>query len=753
MKKIIKTLLVVMVLAVVLTAFTGCDAVETLKGIIPSELAAMIPPQLTCSVLGHKGEAYSPCERCGEVWTESAQGRLECNSSGHIMQAYPEQLATCTEGGWSAGVVCTRCGYAERTRFPIPAKGHNMSEATCEVPATCATCGYEEGEATGHTSVDVEALAPTCSAVGHTAGTQCSVCKKILSGCEEIAIDPTAHKVVDVEALAPTCSTPGHTAGTACELCDEILSGCEEIAIDPDAHVYTTGVCMYCYAPEYVPGEYTLVVDAALQAAAYKLTMVYVPEAGHYHFTTNLFDASAYVQLWIFTTEYTSSSTEDWPSDLQSGAWLEYSATGHAYLEPGYYLFGIYGLNIVPADTYSLTIKKVDCTNTEEVTKAPTCTETGLKTTTCIVCGHVVEGVEVPATGHTNGTPVEENRAEATCSANGSYDSVVYCTVCETEVSREANVIPAVAHSFVEGICSECGATDPKHYFVVTIPEALKKADGSKVQVSGTVVGIYQAYDSYYKNTSVYVADEAGNQILLFRLSGEWGLGDKITVKGEIDIYNQKAQIAQGATVVSSEKHVCSDFTPATCTEAAQCKVCFESNGDPLGHTTESGECARCGQTIGGSAPVVSTLAEFTFGANGSATHTDPNSKFSNGKSYTVNGYTLKFTSATNCYDGGRDAKGNSCMKMGTSSKTGSFTVTVPENVTEVVIYVAQYKANATKISVNGGAAKTITTASNNGAYTEIVIDTSVNKTFTFATVSGGVRCMINTIVFNGTAK
>ena len=96
---------------------------------------------------------------------------------------------------------------------------------------------------------------------------------------------------------------------------------------------------------------------------------------------------------------------------------------------------------------------------------------------------------------------------------------------------------------------------------------------------------------------------------------------------------------------------------------------------------------------------------------------------------------------------------GNSCMKMGTSSAVGSFTVTVPDNVTEVVIYVAQYKANTTKISVNGGAAQTITTASNNGAYTAITIDTSVNKTFTFATVSGGVRCMIDTIVFNGTAQ
>ena len=559
MKKIIKTLLVVMVLAVVLTAFTGCDAVETLKGIIPSELAAMIPHQLTCSVLGHKGEAYSPCERCGEVWTESAQGRLECNSSGHIMQAYPEQLATCTEGGWSAGVVCTRCGYAERTRFPIPAKGHNMSEATCEVPATCATCGYEEGEAAGHTSVDVEALAPTCSAVGHTAGTQCSVCKKILSGCEEIAIDPTAHKAVDVEALAPTCSTPGHTAGTACELCDEILSGCEEIAIDPDAHVYTAGVCMYCYAPEYVPGEHTLVVDAALQAAAYKLTMVYIPEAGHYHFTTNLFDASAYVQLWIFTTEYTSSTTEDWPSDLQSGAWLEYSATGHAYLEPGYYLFGIYGLNIVPADTYSLTIKKVECTNTEEVTKAPTCTETGLKTTTCTVCGHVVEGVEVPVADHVD--------------ANGDFK-------CD----------------------AGCGAiVEPAADSVLTIEQALAlgslKTTTNKYYVTATVKNIY---NTFYGNMwitdgtneiCIYGTKSADGTTSYDKLSKHPVPGDVITVYGNLSPYNGSGQFKDAWLIDIKHEH---SFSEATCKVLATC-ACGETTGELADHEYAEGTCKVCG--------------------------------------------------------------------------------------------------------------------------------------------------------------
>jgi hypothetical protein len=56
----------------------------------------------------------------------------------------------------------------------------------------------------------------------------------------------------------------------------------------------------------------------------------------------------------------------------------------------------------------------------------------------------------------------------------------------------------------------------------------------------------------------------------------------------------------------------------------------------------------------------------------------------------------------TNFYTGARDAQGNSCFKLGTSSKIGSFKFEVPDDVTEVVIYAAKYKAKTSKITVNG---------------------------------------------------
>ncbi len=154
------------------------------------------------------------------------------------------------------------------------------------------------------------------------------------------------------------------------------------------------------------------------------------------------------------------------------------------------------------------------------------------------------------------------------------------------------------------------------------------------------------------------------------------------------------------------------------------------------------------GEGEGGDTPVVSVLATFNLGANGSASHSDGgNSQTS--YSETVDGYTLSITGGTNMYTGARDLTGQSCIKFGTSSKTGSMTFTVPENVTEVVLYVAKYKANTSKISVNG-TAYTLAKNSNDGLYDEIVVDTTKTKTITFATVSGGVRAMMNTIVFKG---
>ena len=170
-------------------------------------------------------------------------------------------------------------------------------------------------------------------------------------------------------------------------------------------------------------------------------------------------------------------------------------------------------------------------------------------------------------------------------------------------------------------------------------------------------------------------------------------------------------------------------------------------------------EMATTGYTVGDEAAVITLiekasdpveLAVFTLGANGSASHYDGSEKST--YTETVNGIKLNISSGSKMYSGARDAKGNACLKFGTTSAVGSMKITVPDNVTEVQICVAKYKSNTTKISVNGKA-YTLTKNSNDGAYDVITVDTTVTKTITFTTVSGGVRCMLNTITFIGYAE
>ena len=137
-------------------------------------------------------------------------------------------------------------------------------------------------------------------------------------------------------------------------------------------------------------------------------------------------------------------------------------------------------------------------------------------------------------------------------------------------------------------------------------------------------------------------------------------------------------------------------------------------------------------------------LATFTFGDNGGAAHND-GTDITSTKSFTDGNYTLTLTNPTKLYGNARDAKGNSCLKLGSSKATGGFSFTVPADVDEVVIHAAKYKASKSAVTVNS-TRYSLETSSNDGVYTPLVIDTSKTKTVTVATVSGSSRCMIDTI-------
>ena len=156
---------------------------------------------------------------------------------------------------------------------------------------------------------------------------------------------------------------------------------------------------------------------------------------------------------------------------------------------------------------------------------------------------------------------------------------------------------------------------------------------------------------------------------------------------------------------------------------------------------------SRIASAGGGSSTPDDSVSEnvvFTFGENGTASHAEGTS-IGTSKTFSEGGYSLEITNAYKVYSGARDAKGNSCLKLGITNEAGKMTFTVGANVSKVYIKAAGYKTSTGKLTVNG-TTHTVSTFSNNGAYTVIEVDTSVTKTVSVATASGGFRVMIDSI-------
>ena len=125
------------------------------------------------------------------------------------------------------------------------------------------------------------------------------------------------------------------------------------------------------------------------------------------------------------------------------------------------------GMVVVPfaleADTFA--VHKIN--KEAGVVTAPTCTDDGYTTYTCEGCKATVVANTVEKLGHAPKAAVEENRKEATCTEDGSYDSVVYCATCGEELSRETVVLNKLGHApkaAVEENRKEATCTEDGYY-------------------------------------------------------------------------------------------------------------------------------------------------------------------------------------------------------------------------------------------------------------------------------------------------
>ena len=116
-----------------------------------------------------------------------------------------------------------------------------------------------------------------------------------------------------------------------------------------------------------------------------------------------------------------------------------------------------------------------------------TCKVEGEKHKECTVCHTELETSKIDKlTTHTPKNAVKENEVDAKCNVAGSYDEVVYCSVCDTELSREEKEIAKLPHTEVTDAakapsCTETGLTEGKHCSVcneVLVAQKIVKANG-----------------------------------------------------------------------------------------------------------------------------------------------------------------------------------------------------------------------------------------------------------------------------------
>ncbi|MBQ2758164.1 MAG: InlB B-repeat-containing protein [Clostridia bacterium] len=596
------------------------------------------------------------------------------------VEAVVKTAATCTTKGWTTYTATFEEDWAETQVLEledIAALGHTKAEAVQEnyKAPTCTEKGsYESVVYCSVCNVQISRKLVSVARLGHDWGEATYTFAEDGSACTATRVCKTdATHVETLEATitsevtkAPSCDTTGDTTYTA----HFYASWTENQTLTVVGNVPAAGHKEDRFTKENevpatcnTPGSYTKVINCMVCGEEISRTEVTVPATGDHNegYTERVQltvptcgDDGAY-KLVVYCTECGEVVSSKEYVDPATGKHTPGEVKVENATDPACGVEGSYD-NVVyctvcndelSRETITIPATQNHVPVDEGVVTPPTCTEDGYTTLTCSVCTSEYKVDIVPATGHTEGAVVVENEVDATCSAEGSYDNVVYCTVCDTELSRETVTVEKLPHTeeAVAGYaptCTETGLTDGIKCSVcdeIILAQEVISATGhteGEVKVENNVAPTCTEDGSYDEVVYCSVCDtELSRNTVVVEATGhtegevkvENNVDPTCTVNGSYDnvIYCSvcTVEISREKVEVSATGHsyVAVGTVDPTCTvdgyTTYTCSVCadsYEADIVPaLGHSftnytsnndaacekdaTETAECDRCDAT------------------------------------------------------------------------------------------------------------------------------------------------------------